>query len=56
MTFSSINYHREVPLGEKMEVFYSPSEQGWYLIGKHNGQTSFECYLEFSAGGTDQQR
>lgn len=56
VTFSSINYHREVPLGEKMEVFYSPSEQGWYLIGKHNGQTSFECYLEFSAGGTDQQR
>ena len=19
---------------------------GWYVVGKHNGQTSFECYLE----------
>lgn len=44
--FASINYHREVPLGEKMEMLYAPSADGWYLIGRHNGQTSFECYLE----------
>lgn len=49
VTFLSINYHREVPLGEKMEVLYAPSAEGWYLIGKHNGQTSFECYLEIQA-------
>ena len=47
VTFASISYHREVPLGETMEVFYAPSAQGWYLIGKHAGFTSFECYLEF---------
>ena len=46
VTFASINYHREVPMGESMEVFYAPSADGWYLIGRHNGQTSFECYLE----------
>ena len=46
VTFASINYHREVPLGETVEVFYAPSAEGWYIIGKHNGQTSFECYVE----------
>lgn len=46
VTFASINYHREVPMGETVEVFYAPSAEGWYIIGKHNGQTSFECYVE----------
>ena len=46
VTFVSINYHREVPMGETVEVFYAPSAEGWYIIGKHNGQTSFECYVE----------
>ena len=46
VTFSAINYHREVPMGETVEVLYAPSAEGWYLIGKHDGQTSFECYLE----------
>ena len=46
VTFVSINYHREVPMGETVEVFYAPSAEGWYIIGKHNGQTSFESYLE----------
>lgn len=46
VTFASINYHREVPMGETVEVFYAPSAEGWYIIGKHNGQTSFESYLE----------
>ena len=44
--FASVNYHREVPLGGKLEVLYAPSAEGWYLIGRHDGQTSFECYLE----------
>ena len=43
--FASINYHREVPMGEKVEVFYAPSAEGWYLIGRHAEKTSFECYL-----------
>ena len=46
VTFASINYHREVPMGETVEVFYAPSAEGWYIIGKHNGQNSFESYLE----------
>ena len=46
VTFASINYHREAPMGETVEVFYAPSAEGWYIIGKHNGQTSFESYLE----------
>ena len=46
VTFASINYHREIPMGETAEVFYAPSADGWYVVGKHNGQTSFECYLE----------
>ena len=46
VTFASINYHRELPLGETVELFYAPSAEGWYIIGKHSGQTSFECYLE----------
>ena len=46
VSFASINYHREVPMGETVEVFYAPSAEGWYIIGKHNGQTSFECYVE----------
>ena len=33
-------------MGETVEVFYAPSAEGWYIIGKHNGQTSFESYLE----------
>ena len=46
VAFASVNYHHEIPLGETAEVFYAPSEAGWYVIGKHSGQTSFECYLE----------
>lgn len=43
---ASISYHREVPLGETVEVFYAPSAEGWYIIGRHEGLTAFECYLE----------
>ena len=49
VTFASINYHREIPMGETAEVLYAPSADGWYVIGKHNGQTSFECYLELGS-------
>lgn len=46
--FVSINYHRELPLGQSMEVLYTPSADGWYLIGRHEGKTAFECYLELA--------
>ena len=32
LKFFSIKYHREVPMGEKMAVFYAPVEQGWYCL------------------------
>ena len=44
--FASINYHREVPMGQQVEVFYTPSDDGWYFIAKHTDKTAFECYLE----------
>ena len=44
--FASINYHREVPMGQQVEVFYTPSDEGWYFIAKHEDKTAFECYLE----------
>ena len=31
---------------EVIKQLEDPSADGWYVIGKHNGQTSFECYLE----------
>lgn len=46
VTFASINYHREIRMGESVEVLYAPSAEGWYVIGRHDGQTMFECYLE----------
>ena len=46
VSVASISYHREVPLGETVEVFYAPSAEGWYIIGRHEGLTAFECYLE----------
>lgn len=51
--FASINYHREVPMGEKMEVFYAPSADGRYLIGRHAEKTAFECYLELQDMSTE---
>lgn len=49
LRFASVSYHREVPLGQSMEVFYAPSAEGWYVVGRHEGRTSFECYLVFGA-------
>ena len=47
LRFFSIKYHREVPVGEKMQVFYAPVEQGWYVVGRREEHAAFECYLEF---------
>ena len=44
--FASINYHREVRMGQQVEVFYTPSDDGWYFIAKHEDKTAFECYLD----------
>ena len=48
LKFASIKYHREVPLGSQMEVFYAPSAEGWYVVGRREEHAAFECYLEFT--------
>lgn len=48
VTFAAIKYNREVPMGESMEVFYGPSENGWYVTGQRDGRHAFECYLEIT--------
>ena len=51
VTFASINYHREIPMGETAEVFYAPSADGWYVGGRREEHMAFECYLEFADEG-----
>lgn len=34
LSFTSIKYHREVPMGQSVQVFYAPSGNGWYLLGR----------------------
>ena len=46
VTFAAVNYHREIPMGDTVELLYAPSEEGWYVQGRHDGRTSFECYLK----------
>lgn len=53
VTFAALNYHRETPLGESVELFYAPSDQGWYVLGKREGHTVFECYLELGEPYTE---
>ena len=47
LSFASIKYHREVPMGQTVQVFYAPSGNGWYLLGRREEHAAFECYLEF---------
>lgn len=44
--FACLKYHRQLLMGQSMEVFYAPSGPGWYVVGHHEGQSAFECYLE----------
>ena len=49
VTFAAVNYHREIPMGDTVELLYAPSEEGWYVQGRHDGRTSFECYLKIGS-------
>ena len=49
VTFAAVNYHREIPMGDTVELLYAPSEEGWYVQGRHDGHTSFECYLKIGS-------
>lgn len=44
---AAVRYHREVPLGESMELLYGPVEGGWYVQGRREGQVSFEAFCGF---------
>lgn len=48
LKFVSVKYHREIPLGSQVEVFYAPSADGWYVMGRREEHAAFECYLEFT--------
>ncbi len=48
LKFVSVKYHREIPLGSQVEVFYAPSTDGWYVVGRREEHAAFECYLEFT--------
>ena len=49
VTFAAVNYHWEIPMGDTVELLYAPSEEGWYVQGRHDGRTSFECYLKIGS-------
>ena len=53
LSFASIKYHREVPMGQTVQVFYAPSGNGWYLLGRREEHAAFECYLEFGSSVTE---
>lgn len=42
-----VKYHREVPLGQEMEVFCGQTETGWYVLGRREGQASFELEYQW---------
>ena len=53
LRFASIKYHREVPMGQSVQVFYAPSKEGWYVLGRREEHAAFECYLEFGEPVTE---
>ena len=53
LSFASIKYHREVPMGQSVQVFYAPSKEGWYVLGRREEHAAFECYLEFGEPVTE---
>ena len=46
VTFASVKYNRQVLFGESMEILYAQSGNGWYVVGRKEGKSTFECYLE----------
>ena len=44
---AAVKYHREVPLGQEMEVFWGKTETGWYVMGRREGQASFELEYQW---------
>ena len=51
MRYAAVKYHRQVPLGEEMELFYGPAESedgpGWYVAGRREDKAAFELFCRF---------
>lgn len=51
MRFGVIKYHRQVLLGEEMELLYGRAEQeegpGWYITGRREDKAAFELFCRF---------
>lgn len=44
---AAVKYHREVKLGQEMEVFTGQTEGGWYVMGRREGLTTFELAFQW---------
>ena len=48
---AAIKYHRQVPMGEEMELFYGPAAgkdgDGWYVMGRREDKAAFELFCQF---------
>ena len=51
MQYGVIKYHRQVPRGEEMDLFYGPAEReagpGWYVSGRREDKAAFELFCRF---------
>lgn len=52
MQYAVIKYHRQVPFGEEMELFYGQARgegevPGWYVTGRREGKAAFELFCHF---------
>ncbi len=51
MRYAAIKYHRQVPMGEEMELFYGQADSeegpGWYVTGRREDKAAFELFCRF---------
>ena len=51
MRAAAIKYHRQVPLGEEMELLRAACDDGagpgWYVTGRREGKAAFELFCRF---------
>lgn len=50
VTYAALKYSREVPMGEQMDLLRAQNGTGWFVMGRREGKTAFECKLELGAG------
>lgn len=49
--FAAVKYHRQVPMGQPVELFCGPARgeggAGWYVTGRREGKAAFELFCAF---------